>query len=125
MSRYKCVVIMNNPPYHSMQFEKLPTSCSTKAQMQEWLINHHVQFEANYTKNQLWEVITAFRRNYQKQYVVDKILNDHGHEVLRLPPYHCQYNPIELAWELSKNYYNKHINEQPSSRNKVADLWSK
>jgi transposase len=107
-----------------MQFEKLPTSCSTKAKMQEWLINHHVQFEVNYTKNQLWEVITPFRRNYQKQYVVDKILNDHGHEVLRLPPYHCQYNPIELAWGLSKNYYNKHINEQPSSRNKVADLWS-
>jgi transposase len=93
--------------------------------MQEWLINHHVQFEANYTKNQLWEVITPFRRNYQNQYIVDKILNDHGHEVLRLPPYHCQYNPIELAWGLSKNYYNKHINEQPSSRNKVADLWSK
>jgi hypothetical protein len=106
---YKCVVIMDNAPYHSMQFEKLPTSCSTKAKMQEWLINHHVQFEANYTKNQLWEVITPFTRNYQKQYVVDKILNDHGHE--------------ELAWGLSKNYYNKHINEQPSSRNKVADLW--
>jgi arsenate reductase-like glutaredoxin family protein len=60
---------MDNAPYHSMQFEKLSTSCSTKAKMQEWLINHHVQFEANYTKNQLWEVITPFRRNYQKQYV--------------------------------------------------------
>jgi hypothetical protein len=70
---YKCVVIMDNAPYHSMQFEKLSTSCSTKAKMQEWLINHHVQFEANYTKNQLWEVITPFRRNFQKQYVVDKI----------------------------------------------------
>lgn len=21
-----------------------------------------------------------------------------GHEVVRLPPYHCQYNPIELIW---------------------------
>jgi len=21
-----------------------------------------------------------------------------GHEVIRLPPYHCQYNPIELIW---------------------------
>jgi transposase len=121
---YKCVVIMDNAPYHSMQFEKLPTSCSTKAKMQERLINHHVQFEANYAKNQLWEVITPFGRNCQKQYLVDKILNDHGHEILRLPPYHCQYNPFELAWGLSKNYYNKHINEQPSSRNKVADLWS-
>lgn len=21
-----------------------------------------------------------------------------GHEVVRLPPYHCEYNPIELIW---------------------------
>jgi len=31
-----------------------------------------------------------------------------GHEVIRLPPYHCQYNPIELIWvevkaEVAKN----------------------
>lgn len=26
-----------------------------------------------------------------------------GHEVLRLPPYHCQYNPIELIWVQVKN----------------------
>jgi len=31
-----------------------------------------------------------------------------GHEVVRLPPYHCQYNPIELIWaqvkgEVAKN----------------------
>lgn len=30
------------------------------------------------------------------------------HEVIRLPPYHCQYNPIELIWakvkgEVAKN----------------------
>jgi hypothetical protein len=87
---------MDNAPYHSMQFEKLTTSCSTKAKMQEWLINYHVQFEANYTKNQLWEVITPFRRNYQKQYVVDKILNDRGHEVLDYT--HIIANTIQLNW---------------------------
>jgi len=26
-----------------------------------------------------------------------------GHEVVRLPPYHCQYNPIELIWAQVKN----------------------
>jgi hypothetical protein len=68
---------MDNAPYHSTQFEKLPTSCSTKAKMQEWLINHHVQFEVNYTKNQLWEVITPFRRNYLVQiYLLEIFLNE-------------------------------------------------
>lgn len=26
-----------------------------------------------------------------------------GHEVLRLPPYHCQLNPIELIWAQVKD----------------------
>lgn len=26
-----------------------------------------------------------------------------GHEVLCLPPYHCQYNPIELIWAQVKS----------------------
>ena len=27
-----------------------------------------------------------------------------GHEVVRLPPYHCELNPIELAWAQVKRY---------------------
>lgn len=27
-----------------------------------------------------------------------------GHSVIRLPPYHCQYNPIELIWAQAKGY---------------------
>lgn len=29
---------------------------------------------------------------------------DAGHTVLRLPPYHCELNPIELAWAMKKTY---------------------
>ena len=27
-----------------------------------------------------------------------------GHEVVRLPPYHCELNPIEMAWSQVKHY---------------------
>ena len=27
-----------------------------------------------------------------------------GHEVVRLPPYHCELNPIELAWSQVKRF---------------------
>ena len=29
------------------------------------------------------------------------------HEVLRLPPYHCEFNPIELIWAKIKNEVKK------------------
>lgn len=27
-----------------------------------------------------------------------------GFSVIRLPPYHCQYNPIEIVWSYLKSY---------------------
>ena len=36
--------------------------------------------------------------------VIDNIAKKHGHEVIRLPPYHCDLNAIELIWADEKNY---------------------
>ena len=32
------------------------------------------------------------------------VAKEYGHEILRLPPCHCELNPIELAWAAEKNY---------------------
>lgn len=29
-------------------------------------------------------------------------MGEHGHTVVRLPPYHCDLNPIELIWAQKK-----------------------
>ncbi|XP_025196208.1 uncharacterized protein LOC112595285 [Melanaphis sacchari] len=34
----------------------------------------------------------------EKRYQLDELAYQTGNEVIRLPPYHCQYNPIELIW---------------------------
>lgn len=38
-----------------------------------------------------------------KTYYVDELLKQHGHIVLRLPPYHCELNPIEQIWSITKH----------------------
>lgn len=35
-------------------------------------------------------------------YYIDELLGEHGHTVVRLPPYHCDLNPIELIWAIVK-----------------------
>lgn len=35
-------------------------------------------------------------------YYIDELLGEHGHTVIRLPPYHCDLNPIELVWAMVK-----------------------
>ena len=41
--------------------------------------------------------------------IIDRMAEEHGHEVLRLPPYHSGLlNPIEQMWGLVKIYIARH-----------------
>ena len=35
------------------------------------------------------------------------MLNAHCHTVVKLPPYMCDLNPVELAWSEVKNYFHE------------------
>ena len=35
---------------------------------------------------------------------METVAKEYGHEILRLPPYRYELNPIELAWAAEKNY---------------------
>lgn len=48
---------------------------------------------------------------------------EHGHTVLRLPPYHCIFNPIEKIWGIAKQHYNKHIGEEGYGKEKCLEMW--
>lgn len=47
----------------------------------------------------------------------------YGHVVLRLPPYHCIFNPIELIWGITKTYYSNHIGKYGRSEEGCVKLW--
>ena len=36
--------------------------------------------------------------------IVESIAKNAGHETLRLPPHHCELNPIEMVWGVLQNY---------------------
>lgn len=38
------------------------------------------------------------------KYIVDNIADKSGCTILRLPPYHCMLNPIEMIWTQVKCY---------------------
>ena len=38
------------------------------------------------------------------KYKIDKLAKEYGYEILRLPPYHPDLNPIELIWSQIKSY---------------------
>ncbi|CAH2105088.1 unnamed protein product [Euphydryas editha] len=98
------VVVMDNAPYHSRKLESLPTMSWTKPRIQEWLTSKNISFEATMVKATLIDIVRQHKQEHCDKYVVDEMAAQHGIMVLRLPPYHCELNPIELVWAQAKGY---------------------
>ena len=90
------------------------------------LSDNHIDFDLTLTKKNLWNLpsphLRETRRN--RRYEIDEILAKGDYVVLRLPPYHCQYNLIEMIWGFCKTYYNKNIRSHPF-KDKVSRLLKK
>lgn len=97
------VIVMDNASYHSETLEKLPNMRWKKQEIQEWLTKNGVYFGNNEVKAELMSRIPEHLRQAAKIYKIDKTAEEFGHTVLRLPPYHCDLNPIELVWAKVKN----------------------
>lgn len=92
-----CVIVMDNAPYHSVLVENVPKSNTKKSDVQKWLSEKGIDFSPTETLAELREKVKMAKPR-EKRYQLDELAYQMGHEVIRLPPYHCQYNPIELIW---------------------------
>lgn len=101
------VIVLDNAPYHSRRMEKVPTTASRKVDVQNWLRSKNINFEEAMLKVQLLRIVKDHKAEYQK-YAIDEMAASQNKTVLRLPPYHCELNPIELIWAEVKNYIAKH-----------------
>ncbi|XP_066958850.1 uncharacterized protein [Macrobrachium rosenbergii] len=111
-----CAIVMDNASYHSMQQEKYPTSSWKKENIKHWLIENGEQPSDDLLKIELYELAKRRINNMGKKYKIDEIAAEAGHKIVRIPPYHCQYNPIELIWAQVKSYIAK------KNTFKLADL---
>lgn len=97
------VIVMDNAPYHSRKLEKVPTTATRKKDIQNWLESKNISFEPTEVRAELLKKVREHKHLYQA-YVVDELAKVHGVSVVRLPPYHCELNPIELVWAQIKGY---------------------
>jgi len=97
----KSVIVVNNASYHNVQLNRHPTSNARKGEMLLWLDKHGIRYSSNTTKAELYDLIKVHKPQYET-FAIDSLLADHGHTMLRLPPYHPDLNPIEQIWSIVK-----------------------
>ena len=96
------VIVMDNASYHSRSAKTTPSSNWRKAAIQEWLREEGIDFDPEMRKVELLELVRPLRQ--RKEYVLDNLAREAGHDIIMLPPYHCDLNPIELIWAQMKVY---------------------
>ncbi|XP_008178574.1 uncharacterized protein LOC103307901 [Acyrthosiphon pisum] len=97
------VIVMDNAPYHSVKLEKCPTTNWKKANIIEWLQSKGEVIDSTMIIPELLDIVKQLKPLYDK-YEIDELVSQHNKTVLRLPPYHCELNPIEMAWSVIKNH---------------------
>jgi hypothetical protein len=92
---------MDSARYHKRCLDPPLTTRMHKAEMQEWLNMHDIQYAPSDTHDNLMKLV---RKNWTRiAFSVVEIAQAYGHEVLYTLPYHCELQPIEGVWGHVKN----------------------
>ena len=87
-----------------------------------------IAFDDKLTKPKLFLLVKASKT--EKKFRVEEVAGRHGVEVLRLPPYHPDLNPIEMVWGFMKVSlglslqiikYKTNCNEMPETQAQLHD----
>ncbi|KAK5971749.1 hypothetical protein GCK32_004942 [Trichostrongylus colubriformis] len=98
--------------HHTRALEKVPTARSTKEDIVNYLIRHGIEVAIDSTKSSLLEELDHFVASRGgaaslRCYAAERICTEMGVTLLRLPPFHCFFNLVELCWSYLKHKLNK------------------
>jgi transposase len=95
-------LVMDIAPYHSTVHNKPPGKYANKQDMVDWLQANRCLADISMRETVLHDFIEKLK-SPEKIYKIDHIFDVHSHAVVRLPPYMCDLNLVELAWAKLKN----------------------
>uniref|UniRef100_A0A1I8AG94 DDE_3 domain-containing protein n=1 Tax=Steinernema glaseri TaxID=37863 RepID=A0A1I8AG94_9BILA len=104
-------IILDNAAYHKRKTRKRPSMRDSRTQILNWCSEYSIPgIQSTMTKAGLLCTIAIAvrgREKYFEKFSTEEIAEEHGVNVLFLPPFHCRLNPIEMVWGLLKQSVRK------------------
>jgi transposase len=101
------LIVMDNASYHNVLADySAPTPTCSKEKIRTWLEANKIPCKDDCLKVELVEILRKIAP--EPTYAIDVIARQHGHEVVRTPPYHPELQPIETCWGILKNEVARH-----------------
>lgn len=97
------IIVLDSAPYHCEKQIKYPTSTWKRSEIAQWLLSKNIDFDCSFVKAELIQMVKSHKKQHDR-YVLDEIARSQNKTLLRLPPFHCELNPIQLAWSMVKSF---------------------
>jgi hypothetical protein len=94
--------MLDNAAYHLVNGPNVPKpGRMKKAELQQYLTENGVAWDAGDSAVMLRSKVKEWINNNEPAEIV-RLAEEQGHQVLFTPPYHSDFQPIELVWALIK-----------------------
>lgn len=93
---------MDNAKYHRRLVEKFSTMDMRKDDVISYMTKYRTVLKTTPVKPVFSQKIRV--ANSPKKYVFDEMDQDAGYSVIRLPPYHSVFNPVEMVCSQLKHH---------------------
>jgi hypothetical protein len=101
------LIVMDNSSYHNvLSDDSAPIPTCSKERIRSWLEANKIPCKDDCLKVELIDILRKIAP--EPTYRLDVIARQHGHEVIRTPPYHPELQPIETCWGILKNEVARH-----------------
>lgn len=117
----KSVIIIDSASCQNSEENEIPTKTSTKGEMIDWLAKRNMKAFPTMRKDELFQLIES----HNPKTIVSKtgeLIQEYGYEILKLPPYMCELNPIEAAWTKIKDIVKEHKIHSDLSIEKIRKI---
>lgn len=98
------IVTDTNTLYHKKKENTIPSCSWKKEEIKNWLLSQNISIGDISHKKELLSLVKNITPLSSAKLRINEIAKEKGIEILRVPPFHYELNPLNMIWAQLKHY---------------------